>query len=159
MNRKRDINTHQIKKWKVRLNVGVSRIKKGVHYAKFYSPVVGWSYIRILLISVTLEGWKNILVEYVQAFPQAPIEKDLYIKVPAGFQVWDGDNNDYTIKIHRNIYDPKQYGRVWCKYLINNLLKEIGFIKSEIDGFVFYRWSVMYILYTDYSIVAGPNQD
>ena len=44
-------------------------------------------------------------VYYVQAFPQAPIDKDLSLKAPSGFQVEDGDKNEYTLKIHRNIYD------------------------------------------------------
>ena len=36
---------------------------------------------------------------------------------------------------------------------------DLGFTKSEIDECVFYRVSVMYILYTDESIIAVPNQE
>ena len=36
---------------------------------------------------------------------------------------------------------------------------EVGFTKSEIEECVFYRGSVMYILYTYDSIIAGPNQE
>ena len=66
----------------------------------------------ILLILVELEGWKTIQVDYVQYFTHAPIDKYLYIKVSTGFQLEYADNNDYTLKIHRNIYDQKQAGRV-----------------------------------------------
>ena len=69
----RYIKTLQIKKCIVRLNVDGSRIKKGVHYAKLYSQVSGWSSIRILLILVELEVCKTTQVDYVQAFPQEPI--------------------------------------------------------------------------------------
>ena len=64
-------------------------------------------------------------VDNVHAFTQAPIEKDLYLKVPEVLHVEDGDNNDYSLNIHRNIYDQKQSGRVWYKYLTKNPLMEL----------------------------------
>ena len=36
---------------------------------------------------------------------------------------------------------------------------ELGFTKSDMDECVFYRGSVMHILYKDDSIIAGPNQE
>ena len=87
MKRNRDINTRKIKTCKSRLYVDGSRTKKGIHHDKVYSPVVGWPYTRILLILVELEGWKTMQVDYVQVFTQTPIEKDLYLKVPAVFHV------------------------------------------------------------------------
>ena len=51
-------------------------------------------------------------VDNVHAFTQAPINKDLYLKVPEVLHVEDGDNNDYSLKLHRNIYGQKQSGRV-----------------------------------------------
>ena len=104
-------------------------MKKGLHYDKVYSPVADWYSIRILLIIVALEGWKTIQVDYVQAFPQWTIEKDLYRKVPSGFQVEYGENNYYALKLLRNIYVQKKYGRVWYKYLTKNFVKELVFTK------------------------------
>ena len=52
----------------------------------------------------------------------------------------------------------QQAGRVWYKYLTKKLLMDLGFTNSDIDECVFYRISVMFILYTDESIIAGPNQ-
>ena len=62
-------------------------------------------------------------MDYVQDFPQASIGKDIYLKAPAVFLVEDGDNNDYALKLHRNIYGQKQAGRVWYKYLTKNHTK------------------------------------
>ena len=36
---------------------------------------------------------------------------------------------------------------------------DIGFTKSKINECVFYRESVMYIIFTDDSIIAGLNQE
>ena len=117
INRKRDIKNRQIKKWKARRNVDGSRMKNEVHYEKLYSPVSGWYLIRVLLIIVALKVWKTIQVDYVQDFTQSPIYKYLYIKVTTGFQVEDIDNDEYALKLHRNIYGQKQAGRAWYNYL------------------------------------------
>jgi hypothetical protein len=34
----------------------------------------------------------------------------------------------------------------------------LGFVQSKHDECVFFRGSVMYVLYTDDSILAGPNE-
>ena len=55
MKRKRGIKTRQINNRKSRLNVEGSRMKKGIHYEKVYSPMAGWPSISIILILVSLE--------------------------------------------------------------------------------------------------------
>ena len=71
----------------------------------------------------------------------------------------DGDNNEYSIKLHINIYGQKQAGRFWYKYLAKKLIMELGLTNSYIDEFVFYRVPVMYILYKYYSIISVPNKE
>ena len=51
----------------------------------------------------------------------------------------DGENNDYALKFNIKIYSQKQSERVWYKYLTKNLLKALGFTKSDIDECVFYK--------------------
>ena len=34
----------------------------------------------------------------------------------------------------------------------------MGFIQSKVDEYVFYKGNIMYVLYTDDSILAGPNK-
>ena len=71
----------------------------------------------------------------------------------------DGSSTkDYVLKIHRNIYGQKQAGRVWNQYLVRKLVKELGFQQSSVDECVFYRGSTLYVLYTDDSLLAGPDK-
>jgi hypothetical protein len=116
MRRKRDARTGEIKKYKARLNIDGSRMKYGEHYNKTYSPVASWNSVRMLLTMTAVHGWYTKQIDFVQAFAQAPVEKTLYMKVPAGVKI-DGECNtrDYVLKIHRNIYGQKQAGRVWNK--------------------------------------------
>ena len=79
------------------------------------------------------------------------------MKVPKGFEVEGGKNDDYCFKLHKNTYGQKQAGRVWNQYLVKKLV-EIGFRQSKVDECVFYRGKMIYVLYTDDSILAGPDQ-
>ena len=45
---------------------------------------------------------------------------------------------------------------MWNKYLVTKLMK-IGFVPSEINECVFYKDGIIYVLYTDESILTGPN--
>ena len=167
LRRKRDIKTRKIKKHKARLNVDGSRMREGVHYDQSYAPVASWNSIRMLLTLTAIHGWHTKQLDYVAAFPQAPAERELYMKIPAGTQVQmiNGkpslkvgrkENDDYILKVHKNLYGQKNAGRVWNQYLIKRLFK-IGFKQSKIDECVFYKGKVLYVLYTDDSILAGPD--
>jgi Reverse transcriptase (RNA-dependent DNA polymerase). len=74
------------------------------------------------------------------AFPQAPVEKEIYMEIPQGVQLSDGDDTrDYVLKLKQNVYGQKQAGQVWNKYLVDKLVNEVGFKQSKVDECVFYR--------------------
>ena len=160
MKRKRDIRTRRIKKYKARLNLDGSRQRKGIHYDQTYAPVTSWKFIRLLLILIIKCGWHSRQIDYVLAFPQAPIERELYMFIPKGFDIEgiEGCNKDYVLRVHRNVYGQCQASRVWYKYLRNKLINELKFKQSKIDECIFYRGRTVYMLYTDDSILAGPSK-
>lgn len=159
MKRKRDIKTREIKKHKARLNIDGSRMVQGVHYDQNYAPVASWNSIRTLLAMTAVHKWHTKQLDYVLAFPQAPSKGDLYMKIPKGFTIDQGKSDDYLLKLKKNLYGTKNAGRVWNEYLTKKLIKEVGFVQSEVDECVFYRGKTMYVLYTDDSIIAGPDED
>ena len=159
MKRKRDIVTRQIKKYKARLNVDGSKMQQGVHYDQTYAPVASWMSVKLLLALTVLHDWHTTQIDYVLAFPQAPVEKELYMRCPKGFRFGNvEDTRDYVLRLNRNVYGQKQAGRVWNKYLVNKLVNEVGFVQSEVDECIFYKGNVIYVLYTDDSILAGPDK-
>jgi len=159
MKRKRDIRTQTVKKYKARLNIDGSKMIKGVHYNETYAPVASWNSIRIMLALVAAYEWHTQQIDYVLAFPQAPVEKEIYMKVPKGFKITGKNSEDYVLKLNQNVYGQKQAGRVWNKYLERILIKQVGFTQSKIDECVYYKGNTMYVLYTDDSILAGPDKE
>ena len=158
MKRKRDIKSGKVKKYKARLNIDGSRMIKGKHYELTYAPVVRWFSVRLLLILSIVNKWHTTQIDYVLAYPQAPIEREIFMEIPRGMKIEGKRREDYVLKLHRNIYGQKQAGRVWYRYL-KEKLTSIGFVKSAIDEGVFYRGRVIYILYTDDSILAAPTKE
>ena len=158
MRRKRDIRTGKIKKYKARLNIDGSRMQKGLHYDQTYSPVASWNSVRMLLTMTAVHGWHTKQIDFVQAFAQAPVEKTLYMKIPSGMELNEGNSSDYVLQIHRNIYGQKQAGRVWNTFLVDKLINVLKFKQSKVDECVFYRGKTVYVLYTDDSLIAGPDK-
>ena len=49
------------------------------------------------------------------------------MKIPKGFGIDEGRIDDLIQKLNKNIYEKEQAGRVWNQYLVNKLIKKIGF--------------------------------
>lgn len=158
MKRKRDIRTRKVKKYKARLNIDGSKMRHGEHYEETYAPVAKWNSIRLILTLSALHGWHTAQLDYVMAFPQAPVQREIYMNVPKGFDIGGEDPKKYVLKILRNVYGAKDAGSTWNKYLIEKLTKECGFKQSNVNECVLYKGSVVYLLYTNDSILAGPNR-
>ena len=65
-------------------------------------------------------------------------------------------SKDYVLKLKRNLFGQKQAGRVWNKHLVK-ALEQVGFVTSNVDECLFYKGKVIFVLYTDDSILTGPN--
>ena len=138
--RKREILTREIKKYKARLALDGSRMREGEDYDKTYALVASWMSIRLLLTFVVALGWHTQQVDYVAAYTQAPIDRDMYMEFPRGFKVPRGiDRKAVVLKLHCNLYGQKQAGRVWYEYLCKRLITKAGFVQSKHDECLFYR--------------------
>jgi hypothetical protein len=79
----------------------------------------------------------EIQLDYVLAYPQAPIDRDLYMHIPKGFEVpgcgiHEDSAHEFILKIHKNCYGGKPAGRIWNQYLVKKLVK-VGFTQSKTD--------------------------
>ena len=157
MRRKRNIKTREIYKWKARLNVHGGQQEKGVNFWETYSPVVNWFSIRLLLAKALLHNWHTRQIDFVMAYPQADIETELFMKLPAGIELPGLSNDTHCLRLKKNLYGQKQAGRVWVKHLQQGL-RNLGFTPSAIDECVWYRDDVIFTFYVDDGIAWSPNK-
>jgi hypothetical protein len=101
---KRDITTNEIKKYKARLNLHGGKQVFGMNYYKTYAPVVTWFVIRLLIVIGIIFDWALRQVDFIMAYPQAPIKCDMYMELPQGIRTSDGESKDYVLKLLKNIY-------------------------------------------------------
>ena len=90
------------------------------------------------------------------AYPQAPIEMDIYIELPRGIKTVHGNSKDHLLKLEKNIYGQKLASRVWNSFLVDKLMP-IGFTPSLIDDYVFFRNDIIFMVYVDDGIFIGND--
>ena len=163
MRRKRRTLTNEVYRHKSRLNIDGSKQraedfkKHPDDFWQTYSPVASWPSIRMVMALTLLHDWHTMQLDFVQAYPQAPISKVQYMAWPRGIRVPGLDEREHVLKVTKNIYGGRDAGRTWNDFLVNKLGK-IGFQQSQFDPCLFYRGTAIYVLYTDDSILAGPDQ-
>ncbi len=128
MKRKRKPSTGEISKYKARLNVNGKEQIQGVHYEETYAPVVGWATIRFFMTYAIINNWHTRQLDFVLAFPQADIERELYMKLATGFSIegielTEEEKKEHVLKLGKNLYGQKQAGRVWYQHLRKSLIK------------------------------------
>ncbi|KAL3786278.1 hypothetical protein HJC23_005356 [Cyclotella cryptica] len=137
MRRKRDLMINEILKYKSRLNLHGGKQVYRMNYFETYAPVVTWFAIRLIIVMAILFTLSLRQIDFVQAYPQAPIETDMYMECPREL---------------RHV----TAGYVWNSYLVEKL-RSIGFQPSLIDECVFFHDDVIFIVYVDNGIFLGPN--
>jgi hypothetical protein len=99
---------------------------------KTYAPVVTWFTIRLMIVFGIIFCWALWQVDFVMAYPQAPIETDIYMELPQGIKTATGNSKDHVLKLLKNIYGQKQAGRVWNSFLVDKITS-LGYTSLLID--------------------------
>ena len=154
--RKRDLTTKKVKSQKARLNFHGRKKIYGMNYFKTYAPVVTWFEIRLMIMFGIIFCWALCQINFIMAYPQAPIKMDIYIELPQGIQSVHGNSKDHVMKSEKNIYGQKQASHVWNSFLVDKLLS-IGFTPSLIDDCVFFCNDIIFMVYVDDGIFLGND--
>ena len=143
---------------KARFNIHGGQQEHGVNYWETYSPVVTWAAIRLLLVLSIICGWESVQIDFILAYPQAPVECDLYKRIPKGFTIQGVTRETHVLKLLQNLYGQKQAGRVWNQHL-HQILLELGWTQSKADDCVYYKDGVLFCVYVDDGIFFSPSKD
>lgn len=164
MKRKRDpVGT--IVKWKARLCAGGHRSIENVDYWATYSPVVSWSTVRLAIIFALINSWYIESIDFVLAYPQAPVQTDIYMvppKVPQGFLIPDLPNfvDRFTnvYKLLKNLYGLKDAGKTWNDHLCKGLLAR-GWVPSTVDPCLYTKPGIVLVVYVDDACLLSPHKE
>ena len=64
----------------------------------------------------------------------------------------------HALKLISNVYGEKQAGRVWNKLMVKGM-RDIRFTPSAFNPCLYYRGSVLFLVYIDDCIIFGPNAE
>jgi hypothetical protein len=90
------------------------------------------------------------------AYPEAPIEMDIYKELPQGIQTKHRNSKERVLKLEKNIYGQKQAGCVWNLFLVDKFTS-IGITTSLIDDCAFFRGDIIFLVYVNDGIFLGSN--
>ena len=125
-----------VEKFKARLVADGNTQKFGIDFDRIFSTVVKSSTIRLVLIVAAARDYNLSQIDIRQAYLQAELSEDLYMRVPPSIPAFDEKGRPMVCKLNRTLYGLKQAGREWGM-LFAAFLVSWGFIRSTIDTCLF----------------------
>jgi hypothetical protein len=92
-----------------------------------------------------MHNLKGKQIDFTQAFPQAKLKEDSYLRFSAGFEHKD---DKWALKLNRNLYGLVQASRNWFLKL-SVIYERLDFKQSKSDPCLFLRTDMIIVLYTD----------
>jgi hypothetical protein len=125
-----------VEKFKARLVADGNTQKFGIDFDRIFSTVVKSSTIRLVFIVAAARDYNLSQIDIRQAYLQAELNEDLYMRVPPGVPAFDEKGRPMVCKLNRTLYGLKQAGREWGM-LFSAFLVSWGFVRSTIDTCLF----------------------
>ncbi|KAK2402146.1 putative mitochondrial protein [Trifolium repens] len=149
----------KIIKYKARLVVKGFLQRQGLDYDEVFSPVARHETIRLVIALACSRRWPLFHLNVKSAFLNGPLEEDVYVKQPPGFEL--KGKEDKVLKLHKALYGLKQAPRAWNKRIDNFLVMQ-GFRKCSVEYGVYVKKSddkhmLIICLYVDDLLVTGSS--
>jgi hypothetical protein len=133
----------------------------GENFWDTYAPVVNWISIRMMLTLSVIHKLYTTSIDFTLAFPQAETDVTIYMEVPIGCVVPEGD---YVCLLLINIYGLKQATRTWFEFLWDALIEEeanggFGFKQSVVDPCIFHKEGITVIVWVDNCLIFTKNKN
>ena len=127
----------------------------GVDYEETFSPTANMNSIRIISQLAIQNNLDIHQMDVKAAYLNAPIDCEVYVKPPDGFNFKDENGNKLVLKLKKSLYGLKQSGRNWNNTL-DSFLKEQGF-KQSVNDPCFYTkdGNIFLVHWVDDIIVAA----
>ena len=133
----------------------------GKNYWDTYAPVVQWISIRMMLTLAVIHNLYTTSIDFTLAFPQAETNVKIFMEVPVGCVVPEGD---YVCLLLQNLYGLKQAAKTWFEYLRDTLILDeaeggYGFTQSSTDLCIFYKEGVTIITWVNDCLIFAKEKN
>lgn len=133
----------------------------GIDYDETFSPTTRFASIRTILQMAANDGLHLHQMDVKGAYLNAPIDKDIYVQQPPGYEQMDIHGKTLTCHLNKSLYGLKQSGRNWHSTL-TDFLKSEDFSPNTNDPCVYTRLTAddhqQHILFwVDDIILAGST--
>lgn len=118
--------------------------------------------VRLLIAVAINSGFLIHQMDVRRAYLHAPIDCDIYVEQPEGYEVSQGGGPKLVWKLLRSLYGLKQSGRNW-HHILRDFLKQSGFTQSKVDTCVFVKRdghgsTILLVWVDDIILVASSDQ-
>ncbi|KAK2352556.1 putative mitochondrial protein [Trifolium repens] len=150
-----------IAKHKARLVARGFLQQQGIDYTEVYAPVARMETIRLVVAITSSFNWPLFHMDVKSAFLNGPLEEEVYVLQPPGFEV--ESDRDKVYKLEKALYGLKQAPRAWNKR-IDQFLSNEGFVKCSVEFGVYMKGTdisnaILICLYVDDFLITGSNTD
>ena len=117
-----------VRKLKGRFCVRGDLQKEEIDVFETFAPVVSWTTVRLLLIISVILKLTTTQVDYTAAFCQAPMDHDVYVALPKGWQTLnkmglkEPFKENHILKLKRSLYGQRDAPRNFFHHLKKNLI-------------------------------------
>ena len=115
----------------------------GHHYVKTFTdcfaPTVNFCSVLIMLSLAAMFGWHLGSLDYSQAYLNANIDEDCFLRAPEFLREYDTDGVEFIWRLKKVIYGHPKGSRLWAQCL-DNKLKDLGFSQLATDQCVYAKW-------------------
>jgi hypothetical protein len=85
--------------------------RQGIDFTEVYAPVARMETIRLVVAITSSYGWTLFHMDVKSAFLNGPLQEEVYVLQPPGFEIEPNKNMVY--KLEKALYGLKQDPRVW----------------------------------------------
>lgn len=140
-------------KFKVRVVVKGYLQKFGISYFDVFAPVSTVDGFRIIICIATQRNWGLRQFDVSTAYLNAPIEEEIYVEPPPGFE--EPDCRIWLLK--KSLYGAKQSAKNWGD-LLAKTLREYGFKLASADHYIWTTEELFIGLHVDGLAVAYATE-
>lgn len=132
----------------------------GIDYNETFSPTADMTSIRSLMQIAAQYGLELHQMDVKTAYLHAPIDTELYMEQPEGFEVKSETSKRLVCKLNKSLYGLKQSGRNWNKMLDDFLIKN-DFSQNPSDHCVYSKQTggekIILIVWVDDLLIAASD--